>query len=123
MEVVIMPSKLEICSCTVIHQDVVDAASHQMLNNEVSAKLSELFKMFADPTRIKLLNVLYISEMCVCDLAACLNMTQSAISHQLRLLKLYNLVKARKDGKVVYYSLADSHVTDILDKGLEHINE
>lgn len=118
-----MPSKLEICSCTVIHQDVVDAASHQMLSNEVSAKLSELFKMFADPTRIKLLNVLYISEMCVCDLAACLNMTQSAISHQLRLLKLYNLVKARKDGKVVYYSLADSHVTDILDKGLEHINE
>ncbi|MDF2614918.1 MAG: transcriptional regulator, ArsR family [Clostridia bacterium] len=123
MEVVILPDKLEICSCTVIHQEVVDKAANEMPSNEISIKLSELFKMFADPTRIKLISALYISEMCVCDLAASLSMTHSAISHQLRLLKMYNLVKSRKEGKIVYYSLADSHVTDLLNIGLEHINE
>ncbi len=119
----ILPNKIDTCSCTIIHHEVVDRASAQMQDHEISVKLSELFKMFADPTRIKLLSALYISEMCVCDIAACLNMTHSAISHQLRLLKMYNLVRSRKDGKVVYYSLADSHVTSILSKGLEHINE
>lgn len=101
----------------------MDKASAEIQNNEISTKLSELFKMFADPTRIKLINALYISEMCVCDLAACLGMTHSAISHQLRLLKIYNLVKSRKEGKIVYYSLADAHVTDLLNIGLEHVNE
>ncbi|WP_069997156.1 ArsR/SmtB family transcription factor [Cellulosilyticum sp. I15G10I2] len=118
-----LANKIDLCSCTIIHQDVVERATAEMQDHEISIKLSELFKLFADPTRIKLLNALYISEMCVCDIAACLNMTHSAISHQLRLLKMYNLVKSRKEGKVVYYSLADSHVTDILSKGLEHINE
>lgn len=118
-----MPNKIDTCSCTIIHQEVVEQAVANMLDHKTSLKLSELFKMFADPTRIKLLNALYISEMCVCDIAACLNMTHSAISHQLRLLKMYNLVKSRKEGKVVYYSLADSHVTDILSIGLEHTNE
>ena len=118
-----MPNKLEICSCTVIHQEIVDQAVREMQSTEISTKLSELFKMFSDPTRIKLINALYISEMCVCDLAACLGMTHSAISHQLRLLKIYNLVKSRKEGKIVYYALADSHITALLNIGLEHINE
>ena len=118
-----MPGKIETCSCSIIHQDIVDKVNAEKLDHEISRKLSELFKMFADSSRIKVLNALYLSEMCVCDLASCLNMTHSAVSHQLRLLKMYNLVKSRKDGKVVYYSLADSHVTDILNKGLEHIYE
>lgn len=118
-----MSNQLETCSCTIIHEDIVKKTATQMLDNESSEKLSNLFKMFADPTRVKLLSALSIAEMCVCDLAACLNMTHSAISHQLRLLKMYDLVSARKEGKIVYYALADSHVYDILSTGLEHINE
>lgn len=118
-----MSAKIDTCSCTIIHQDVVENATQNMFSAELSTKLSELFKMFSDPTRIKLLNALFISEMCVCDLAACLNMTQSAVSHQLRLLKMYNLVKFRKEGKVVYYSLSDDHITHILNIGLEHVTE
>lgn len=118
-----MSDKKDTCSCTIIHEDIVQAASNQMLPPETINNLAELFKIFGDPTRIKLLNALKCSEMCVCDLAACLGMTHSAISHQLRVLKAYNLVKARKQGKVVYYALADLHVTAILNTGLEHINE
>lgn len=118
-----MSHKTDSCTCTIIHQDLVQAAANQMLPPELIHSLAELFKIFGDPTRIKLLNALKCSEMCVCDLAACLGMTHSAISHQLRVLKAYNLVKARRQGKVVYYTLADSHVTAILNTGLEHINE
>ena len=118
-----MSQKEDICSCTIIHEDIVQAASKQMLPTETIKDLAELFKIFGDPTRIKLLHSLKCSEMCVCDLAACLGMTHSAISHQLRVLKAYNLVKARKQGKVVYYTLADSHVTAILNTGLDHVNE
>lgn len=118
-----MLEKLETCSCTIIHQEAVQAVQQQMLAPEISQSLADLFKVFGDPTRIKLLHALKCSEMCVCDLAACLNMTQSAISHQLRILKASNLVKTRKQGKVVYYTLADSHVTAILNTGLEHVNE
>ena len=85
--------------------------------------LAELFKMFADSTRIKILYLLFEEEMCVCDIAALLNMTVSAISHQLRILKGAKLVKFRKDGKSVFYSLADEHVTSILAQGMEHITE
>ncbi len=123
MEVKKLPSKLETCSCTIIHEEVVEKVTQQMLKEELSIKLSELFKMFSDPTRVRLLSALFISEMCVCDLAASLNMTHSAVSHQLRLLKMYNLVKGRKEGKVVYYSLADDHITHILNIGLEHVQE
>ena len=120
---VYMSRKEDVCSCTIIHEDIVRNASNQMLAPEVINRLAELLKIFGDPTRIKLLHALKCSEMCVCDLAACLGMTHSAISHQLRVLKAYNLVKSRKQGKVVYYTLADLHVTAILDMGLEHINE
>lgn len=118
-----MSQREEVCSCTIIHEDAVQAASKQMLSPDIITNLAELFKIFGDPTRLRLLQALKCSEMCVCDLAACLGMTQSAISHQLRILKAYNLVKSRKQGKVVYYALADSHITAILNTGLEHINE
>lgn len=118
-----MPRKEDVCSCTIIHEDIVQTVSSQMLPPKVINNLAELLKIFGDPTRIKLLHALKCSEMCVCDLAACLGMTHSAISHQLRVLKAYNLVKSRKQGKVVYYTLADLHVTAILDMGLEHIKE
>lgn len=85
--------------------------------------LSEFFKVFSDSTRIKILSSLLVSEMCVCDLAAVLNTSQSAISHQLRLLKAFRLVKSRKVGKVVYYSLSDDHVKSIIELGLTHLSE
>ena len=115
----------DLCNCEYIHihQDIVDKVNENMPAEEVLFDLAEFFKVFADSTRIKILYVLLQSEMCVCDLAACLGMTHSAISHQLRVLKAYNLVKPRKQGKVVYYTLADSHVTALLDTGLDHINE
>lgn len=85
--------------------------------------LAELFKVFGDTTRIKILYVLFESEMCVSDMAECLNMTQSAISHQLRVLKQNSLVKYRREGKTIIYSLADDHVRTIINQGMEHITE
>ena len=115
--------KQPICDCDVIHQEIVDTVRPKMLNAENVDKLSNLYKMFADNTRIKILWALDCSEMCVCDMAVLLGMTKSAISHQLKPLRLLNLIKYRKEGRNVYYSLADDHVKDILDRGLEHINE
>lgn len=86
-------------------------------------QLSDLFKVFGDPTRLRILHALSVSELCVCDIAQALDMTQSAISHQLRTLKQSQLVKFRRDGKTIYYSLADSHVHTILAQGLEHVME
>lgn len=85
--------------------------------------LADFFKIFGDTTRIKMLYVLLCSEMCVCDLAQILNMTQSAISHQLRVLKQMDLVKSRRDGKTIFYSLSDGHIKTILSQGLDHIQE
>ena len=85
--------------------------------------LADLFRLFADSTRIKILYVLFESEMCVCDIAQLLGMTQSAISHQLRSLKQAKLVKSRRDGKTVFYSLADGHVSTILNQGMDHVQE
>ena len=118
-----MSQNIDLCSCNVIHDNVVQKVSDSLPILDESKTLAELFKIFGDPTRLRILSALKISEMCVCDLAYCLNMTHSAISHQLRILKAYNLVKSRKTGKIVYYSLADFHVTALLDIGLEHINE
>lgn len=114
---------IERCSCDVIHEDIVNRVRENMPQEESLYDLAELFKVFGDSTRIKILWALEAAEMCVCDIAVLLNMTQSAISHQLRVLKQANLVKNRKEGKIVYYSLADDHVKQIFDKGLEHINE
>ena len=118
-----MSQNIDLCSCNIIHNDIVQKVSNLLPVLDESKNLAELFKIFSDPTRLRILSALKISEMCVCDLAYCLNMTHSAISHQLRILKAYNLVKSRKTGKIVYYSLADFHVTALLDIGLEHINE
>jgi DNA-binding transcriptional ArsR family regulator len=116
-------TELDRCDCTVIHQDIVDKARKSMPEEEKLYDLAELFKVFGDTTRIKILYALSASEMCVCDIAALLNMTQSAISHQLRVLKQARLVKFRRDGKVIYYSLDDEHVKQIFDQGLVHIKE
>ena len=86
-------------------------------------ELADLYKVFGDTTRIKILYVLLKQEMCVCDIAQALEMTQSAISHQLRILKQMDLVKNRRDGKTIYYSLADNHIASILNQGMEHISE
>ena len=111
------------CDCDVIHEDVVSQVKDKMPKEEILYDLAELFKVFGDSTRIKILWALAESEMCVCDVAFLLNMTQSAISHQLRVLKEAKLVKNRKEGKVVFYSLDDDHVKHIFDQGMVHINE
>jgi DNA-binding transcriptional ArsR family regulator len=111
------------CDCTVVHEDVVERVKEVMPEEENLYDLAELFKVFGDTTRIKLLWALDKEEMCVCDLAILLNMTQSAVSHQLRVLKQARLVKFRRDGKNVYYSLDDDHVKLMFEQGLLHINE
>ncbi|MEG1458200.1 MAG: metalloregulator ArsR/SmtB family transcription factor [Acetivibrio sp.] len=113
----------EICECNAIHHETIAFALKQMPDEEILYDLAELFKVFGDTTRVKILCALFESEMCVCDIAALLKMTQSAISHQLRVIKSAKLVKNRKDGKVVYYSLADDHVKHIFDQGLSHVTE
>lgn len=114
---------VENCSCTIIHEEVVNRVRTVMPEEETLYDLAEFFKVFGDTTRIKILCALFEAEMCVCDIAALLGMNQSAISHQLRLLKHERLVKHRKDGKVVYYSLDDEHIKQIFDHGLNHISE
>ena len=111
------------CDCSIIHEDVVNRVRVAMPDNERFYDLANIYKMFADNTRIKILWALSCEDMCVCDLAVLLGMTKSAISHQLKSLRLANLVKYDRHGKVVYYSLADDHVRDIFEKGFEHIAE
>ena len=111
------------CDCELIHEDKVNEVKSKMLSDDEYLDLSDLFKMFADSTRVRIMHALEKSELCVCDLANLLNMTKSAISHQLQSLRLMNLVKYRKEGQVVYYSLKDDHVKKIIDLGFEHISE
>ena len=109
--------------CQVIHKDIVDKVSKKMLKEDTSIDLAEFFKIFGDSTRIKILNALLTESMCVCDIAALLNMTHSAISHQLKILKQAKIVRYTKIGKVVYYALSDEHIEEIFKKGVEHIEE
>lgn len=111
------------CDFLFVHQEIVDRVNREMPAEETLFDLAELFKIFGDSTRIKILYVLFESEMCVCDIAKLLGMTQSAISHQLRSLKQSKLVKYRREGKTVFYSLADGHVRTILGQGMDHIME
>ena len=113
----------EICDYIHIHQDIVDKVNGSMPQEEVLFDLAEFFKVFADSTRIKILYVLLQSEMCVCDIGHILNISQSAVSHQLRMLKQMRLVKYRKEGKSTFYSLSDRHIEQILSQGIEHIAE
>ncbi|MBE6048136.1 MAG: helix-turn-helix transcriptional regulator [Clostridium sp.] len=114
---------IEKCSTSIIHEDKVREIKECIPADETLYDLAEFFKVFGDSTRIKIICALFKSEMCVCDLAALLNVSQSAISHQLRTLKGARLVRFRRQGKVVYYSLDDEHIKHIFDEGLSHITE
>ena len=114
---------VERCDYSHVHQEIVDKVERTMPEDEILYDLAELFKIFGDSTRIKILYVLFEEELCVCDIAQTLSMTQSAISHQLRILKQSGLVKNRREGKQVFYSLADDHVRTIIAQGREHIEE
>lgn len=111
------------CEFMHIHEDIVKKVNAEMPDEEILYDLAELFRIFGDSTRIRILYVLFESEMCVCDIAQLLGMSQSAISHQLRCLKQSKLVKYRREGKTVFYSLADGHVRTILNQGMEHVAE
>ena len=111
------------CDFLFVHQDIVDRVNSAMPGEEELFDLAELFKVFGDSTRIKILYLLFEAEMCVCDIAQLLGMTQSAISHQLQVLKKSKLVKYRREGKTVFYSLADDHVRTILGQGMDHVTE
>ncbi len=111
------------CDCDVLHEDTVNSVRERMPSDEDVAKLADFFKMFADSTRVRILWALECNELCVCDLAVLLNMTKSAISHQLKSLRLLNLVKYRREGKTVFYTLADDHVKSVLEQGFVHVNE
>lgn len=116
-------NKIESCNCNVIHDDVIKKVRENMPKEEVLYDLAEFFKVFGDSTRIRIICALFKSEMCVCDLSTLLGVSQSAVSHQLRTLKNARLVRYRRDGKVVYYSLDDEHIKTIFDEGLNHITE
>ena len=111
------------CETEETHGEVLRALDGKMPDEEMFYRLAELYKVFGDSTRIKILYALFEAEMCVCDIADLLGMTQSAISHQLRVLKQSQLVKYRRDGKTVYYALADEHVRTIIAMGVEHVEE
>jgi ArsR family transcriptional regulator len=111
------------CDCAIIDEEIVERLKKNMPQDEKVIDVAGFFSIFGDGTRIKILWALRQSEICVCDIAALLNMTKSSISHQLRILKQARRIKFRKDGKKVYYSLSDVHVEDIIDKGFEHIGE
>lgn len=113
----------ECCEINVIHDDVLARVREKMPPEEPVYEVSELFKVFGDSTRARIICALNIEEMCVCDLAALLNMTHSAISHQLRLLKVSRIVKSRKQGRVVYYSLDDAHIGQIFAMAFDHVME
>lgn len=115
--------QIENCEYIHVHEGIIEKVNEQMPEEDKLYDLADFFKVFADSTRIKILYVLMCSEMCVCDLAQVLNMTQSAISHQLRTLKQMDLVRNRREGKTVFYSLADGHIKTILSQGLDHIEE
>ncbi|KHD86651.1 MULTISPECIES: ArsR/SmtB family transcription factor [Heyndrickxia] len=112
-----------VCDQTVIHKEIIQKVRESMTEDDSLNEMAELFKVLGDRTRIRILYALYQSEMCVCDLASLLEMTQSAISHQLRVLKQAKLVKNRKEGKVVYYSPADLHVMQIFMQAMDHVKE
>lgn len=116
-------NEIECCETKELHEDLLHIVNEKLPREEELYDLAELFKVFGDSTRIRILYVLFEAEVCVCDLAEALNMTQSAISHQLRILKQNKLVKSRREGKSVFYSLADGHVRTIIDQGREHSEE
>ena len=116
-------TEIECCSEECVHEDLLKIVNDTMPEETELYDLAELFKVFGDSTRIRILFVLFEAEVCVCDLAEALHRTQSAISHQLRILKQNKLVNSRREGKSIFYSLADGHVRTIIAQGREHIEE
>ena len=115
--------KNDCCEITEVHEELLKILEDTMPEETKLYDLAELFKVFGDSTRIRILFVLFEAEVCVCDLAQALHMTQSAISHQLKILKQSKLVKSRREGKSIFYSLADDHVRGIINLGMEHVEE
>lgn len=115
--------ELDVCSSTVIHWEVVDKIKKNLEDEEILSPLAEFFKIFGDLTRLKIIDALSKSELCVCDLVALLDMKQSRISHQLKNLRNHNVVKTRREGRNVYYSLDDEHVERIFEMGMTHLKE
>lgn len=111
------------CGCTVIHEDIVRNVKTGLTEQTQLIKMAELFKAMSDPTRLKIVNALMLSEMCVCDIACLLKMTGPAVSHHLKTLRQCQLIKYRKDGKIVYYSLDDEHIAPLFKQGYEHVSE
>ncbi|HSP47456.1 MAG TPA: metalloregulator ArsR/SmtB family transcription factor [Clostridiaceae bacterium] len=115
--------KEELCEVTIIHQDDVDEAIKGLPKDSLIERTADFFKVFGDPTRVKILSALRGRELCVCDLACILGVSSSAVSHQLKGLRDVRLVRNRRDGKIMYYSLNDDHIEAILDMGLNHVEE
>lgn len=118
-----MKDEIRTCECEHTHENVLEKVRGMMPDEDVVYDVAELFKVFGDSTRTNILMALFESEMCVCDIGALFNMTKSAISHQLRILRQSKLVKSRKCGKEVFYSLADEHVIKIFEMAIEHVKE
>ena len=114
---------LDRCEETVIHPSIVKNIKNQMLSESKAYNLSEFFKIFGDLTRIRIIQILSLQELCVCDIATILNISQSSTSHQLKILRQFGVAKPRKEGKMVYYSISDEHIKDIFNNGLDHISE
>jgi ArsR family transcriptional regulator len=114
---------IEVCEGEVIHEDTVKKVKSTFPQDEMIFDLADFYKIIGDTTRVKILYALDKSELCVCDISALLGMSVSAVSHQLRALRESDLVRTKRDGKVIYYSLADEHVRSILECGIEHIKE
>lgn len=113
----------EQCECSIVHKGVVERVAKAIPDEETLYNLAELFKVFGDTTRTRIISALFEAELCVCDIANLLNMTKSAVSHQLRILRQTKIVKNRKSGKEVYYSLDDGHIAEIFKTALEHLKE
>jgi ArsR family transcriptional regulator, lead/cadmium/zinc/bismuth-responsive transcriptional repressor len=114
---------IEVCECKIIHKEVVATVKGKLTDNWNYTLMAEFYKSFTDAARIKILTALTHSDMCVCDLVELLQMSQPAVSHHLRQLKAARIIKFRKDGKFVYYSLDDKHISTILKAGFKHIKE
>lgn len=112
-----------LCNCTIIHEDIIETVKKEITDDEKLYNMSEFFRMFGDGTRLKIINALMLSEMCVCDISALVGMNQSAVSHHLKILRDSRVIKFRREGKIVYYSLCDEHINLIFNQGLTHINE
>ncbi len=118
-----METEIAVCNLNVTHEKIINRVKESINSDEELYQLADFFKTFGDSTRIKILNALIVSEMCVCDISFALGISQSAVSHQLRVLKMAKLVKFRKSGKIAYYSIDDDHVGQIFNFGMNHIKE